>query len=163
MSDAIKNDQEKIRMDLLPVYPIEEIAKVLTFGAKKYADRNWEKGFSYSRVYGALLRHVFAWWGGQDKDSETNLSHLAHAGCCLMFLLEYEKTEKGVDDRPNQPIHSGMDKKDLENLAHSFGSSMPSYVGINWSNMPCKLTMNGLVLTPEEIQKIKDLIPRLNI
>ena len=96
---AIKFDQDKRRIELMPVRPLEDIADVLTVGAKKYADRNWEKGFDYSRTYGAMQRHLMAWYGGEDKDPETGLSHLAHAGCCVMFLLEFEHTGAGKDDR----------------------------------------------------------------
>jgi len=96
---AIKFDEDKNRMELIPVYPIQEIGRVMTFGASKYADRNWEKGFKYSRVIGALLRHIFAWYSGEDKDPETGISHLAHAGCCLFFLLEFERSGAGTEDR----------------------------------------------------------------
>ena len=96
---AVKFDGDKLRMELLPVRPIEDIASVLTIGAKKYADRNWEKGFDYSRTYGALQRHMHAWYKGEDNDPETGLSHLAHAGCCLMFLLEFTHSGAGTDDR----------------------------------------------------------------
>lgn len=95
-----KLDNDKIRYDLVPVYPLQEIAKVFTFGAKKYEDRGWEKGIKWGRVYGALLRHIFSWFTGEDKDPETGLSHLAHAGCNIMFLLEYERTHKELDNRP---------------------------------------------------------------
>ena len=97
---GLKYDEDKIRTDLLPVNPIMGIAKVLTFGAKKYADRNWEKGIAWNRVYGALQRHLMAWWGGQDCDPETGLSHLSHAGCCIMFLMEFEHTHRELDNRP---------------------------------------------------------------
>lgn len=96
---AIKNDGEKPRMDLLPVESLEEIAKVLTFGAKKYSAHNWRNGFSWSRLLGALLRHIFAFMKGEDKDPETGLSHLAHAGCCILFLLWHEQYKKDLDDR----------------------------------------------------------------
>ena len=97
-----KADTGKIRVDLLPVDVLEEVSKVLTHGAKKYEDRNWEKGISYNRCYGALLRHVWAWWRKEDKDPETGLSHLSHAICNLMFLLAYELRGKGkdYDNRP---------------------------------------------------------------
>jgi len=36
---------------------------------------------------------------GEDKDPESGLSHLAHSLCCLMFLLEFEKTHPELDDR----------------------------------------------------------------
>ena len=96
----MKFDTEKIRVDLLPVKPVLEIAKVFTFGANKYADRNWEKGLKWGRVYGAALRHLFYWFLGEDKDPESGLSHLAHAGCNIMFLLEYANTHPELDDRP---------------------------------------------------------------
>lgn len=56
------------------------------------------------RPLAAALRHVFAFIGGEDKDPETSLSHLAHASCCLMFLLEFEDTKKELDDRYKQPV-----------------------------------------------------------
>lgn len=100
MSDvAIKNDQDKIRLELLSPVALVEISKVLTFGSKKYADHNWRKGFKWSRLLGASLRHILSFLGGEDKDPETGLSHLAHAGCCIMFLLEHESLHKALDDR----------------------------------------------------------------
>jgi len=98
-TSGTKHDQHKIRMELLSPIALEKIAQVLTFGAQKYADHNWRKGIKWSRVLGAALRHLFAWARGEDKDPETGLSHLAHAGCCIMFLLEYELTHKNLDDR----------------------------------------------------------------
>lgn len=96
---ALKFDSEKLRVDLLPAYSLEEIAKVLTFGAKKYDSWNWTKGFKWSRLIGAALRHLFAFMRGQDKDPESGLSHLAHLGCCVVFLLWHEKYHKDLDDR----------------------------------------------------------------
>lgn len=94
-----KHDDGKVRVELLPFESLSEIAKVLAFGAKKYADHNWRKGFAWSRLLGATLRHLFAWALGEDKDAETGLSHLAHAGCELMFLLAHELHGYGTDDR----------------------------------------------------------------
>jgi len=101
---GIKYDQDKIRFELIPPELLIGVGEVLTFGAKKYSDRNWEKGMDWSRVYGALLRHLTAWWGGQDLDPETNKSHLWHAGCCLTFLMTYEQRQVGKDDRPRKEI-----------------------------------------------------------
>lgn len=97
--EGVKHDANKVRMELLPVTPLVDIAKVLTFGAKKYSDENWRKGISYKRVYGALLRHLTSWYSGEENDAETGESHLAHAGCCLLFLLEYTHTKTEFDDR----------------------------------------------------------------
>lgn len=86
---GLKFDDGKLPLELPPYDAIREIAKVLQFGAKKYGANNWRKGLSYSRLFGALMRHLWAWWLGEDKDPETGFSHLAHAGCCLLFLLHF--------------------------------------------------------------------------
>lgn len=66
-------------------------------------DRNWELGMNWSRVFGALMRHLWAWWNPftSSKDEETGMSHLWHAGACLAFLITYESRNIGNDDRPN--------------------------------------------------------------
>lgn len=100
MSEGLKYDAGKPRVDLLPSDPLIEISKVLAYGASKYAEWNWANGIQYSRVYGAALRHMMAWKEGQDTDPETGISHLAHAACNLLFLLEFEKTQgSALDDR----------------------------------------------------------------
>ena len=98
--EGTKHDSQKIRLELLPTEALEEVAKVLAFGAKKYDDWNWAKGMAYSRLIGAFFRHSFAWARGIDKDQETTLSHLSHAACCILFLITYELKGLGTDDRP---------------------------------------------------------------
>jgi len=94
-----KDDTGKLRYDLLSVYALEQWAAVSTFGATKYDDNNWRKGLKWGRVFGALMRHAWAFWRGEDKDSETGLSHLAHAMWCCATLLEYTRTHPELDDR----------------------------------------------------------------
>jgi hypothetical protein len=96
---GVKYDNNKPPMSLLPPEALEEIAKVLDFGAKKYGTYNWRNGMEWTRVSSACLRHIFAWIRGEDLDPESGLHHLAHAGCCIMFLLTYVKTSTGKDDR----------------------------------------------------------------
>lgn len=97
---GMKFGDEKPRYDLIPPESLEEIAKVLSEGAKKYEPRNWEKGVPYSKYYRAAIGHLNLWKKGEDDDPDTGLSHLAHAGCCVMFLLTYvERDMKEFDDR----------------------------------------------------------------
>lgn len=98
-SDAIKYDSNKPPLELLPADPLIEIAKALDFGRQKYDAWNWTKGFKWSRLIGAAMRHLFAFAKGEDKDPESNLSHLAHLGCCVLFLLWHEKHKPELDDR----------------------------------------------------------------
>lgn len=94
-----KDDGGKPRLDLIAPEMLFALGDVLAFGADKYAARNWERGMSYGRVFAALMRHLWAWWAGNDRDSETGFSHLHHAACCVMFLIAYEQRGVGTDDR----------------------------------------------------------------
>jgi hypothetical protein len=94
-----KFDSGKPELALLSPIFLEEVSRVLTYGKHKYAEHNWRKGLIWSRPLGAALRHIFSWMGGEDLDPETGISHLAHAACNLMFLIEFQKTNNGADDR----------------------------------------------------------------
>ena len=111
---GIKFDQDKIRMSLLPTRPLEDIAEVLTIGARKYDDNNWRKGFKWTRVYDSLQRHLSDWKKGINIDKETSKKHLAHAGCCLLFLLEFSHSGAGEDDRYIECINSADEKKQVD-------------------------------------------------
>lgn len=96
---ALKFDQDKLPLNLLSTEAMNQTAAVLKFGAQKYAEHNWRGGFKWSRPLAAAMRHLTAFNDGEDKDPESGLSHLAHAACCIMFLLEFEKTHPELDDR----------------------------------------------------------------
>lgn len=107
--EGVKFDQGKVRIELVAPELLFAVAHVLTFGAKKYGERNWEHGMKWSRVFGAMMRHLWEWWAGAapttvnfafgELDTETGFSHLWHAGCCIMFLIAYEERKTGEDDR----------------------------------------------------------------
>lgn len=103
---AIKFDTGKADWALVPWDSIEEIVKVLEFGKTKYAAWNWStgEGFTYTRVFNSSMRHLLAWVRGQDNDPETGLSHIAHLGCNVLFLMYFIKHKDKYttnDDRPN--------------------------------------------------------------
>jgi hypothetical protein len=89
LTEGTKHDLGKLRWELVPP-EFEEVVKVLTYGANKYAARNWEQGILYSRIIGATFRHIWAWIKGKRNDPETGFHHLSHAICELLFLLTYE-------------------------------------------------------------------------
>jgi len=107
-------DREKIRLELVPPELITAVGEVLTLDAAMYGDRNWEKGMDRGRVYGALQRHLLAWWAGEECDPETGKTHLAHASCCIAFLLAYEAGSIGQDDRPGGVPRMMDRRKSLE-------------------------------------------------
>lgn len=100
-AEGRKDDTGKVPYDLLAPEFLSGTAEILAFGAAKYAPRNWEKGMVWSRPFSAMMRHMWAWWAGEQTDPETGKSHLWHAACCVMFLVAYEQRKTGRDDRPN--------------------------------------------------------------
>lgn len=101
LKEGVKFDSERVQLQLLPPAALHEIAAVLTFGARKYDEWNWAKGIKAGRLVRAALGHIWAWWAGEENDPESGLPHLAHAGCCILFLLDQSRAARGAqfDDR----------------------------------------------------------------
>lgn len=89
---GLKYDSGKPRVGLLSAdmpRAIEEVAKVLTYGAEKYAPGNWQHVDNAEQRYlDASWRHELQRAKGGLKDAETGLDHLAHKICCDLFRLE---------------------------------------------------------------------------
>ena len=100
LTKGLKYDEDKVRYDLIPPYPLEELAKLYTFGAKKYSPRNWEKGLAWSRCFSALMRHAWAFWSGETYDKETGLHHMTAVAFCAFSLVQFNHAHKEFDDRP---------------------------------------------------------------
>ena len=102
-SGAMKHLDSKLRMDLIPPEHYENLAKVLTYGANKYEDRNWEKGIEYMTNYASALRHLNQWAKGEDKDQESGLSHIDHAITNLMMIsVQTSRDMTQLDNRPSK-------------------------------------------------------------
>lgn len=109
--EPMKFDGDKPPIALVPPEYIIGTAKVLAFGANKYAAGNWARGgFTASRLVSAALRHILAWMGGEKTDPESGLSHIYHASCMLAFLaaqmergtLKDDMEEIGATQRKNK-------------------------------------------------------------
>jgi uncharacterized HAD superfamily protein len=98
---GLRYNEGKTRYDLAPAYAQEQYVRVLTKGAEKYDERNWERGMKWSKVLASLERHLAAVKRGEDFDPETGLLHSAHIMCNAAFLTEYFKIYPQGDDRPH--------------------------------------------------------------
>lgn len=98
--------QKPERMDLLPWGAVLEVSRVYGFGAAKYEDRNWERGYEVNLSYGALQRHLAAYWTGEDKDPESGLPHLAHAGFHVLALLHFHAHPEKYGALDNRPVYT---------------------------------------------------------
>jgi hypothetical protein len=97
MSSA-KHDTGKLQWSLLPIDPIEEVIKILMYGAQKYSANSWQKlENGKERYYSALLRHLTAWQKGEKNDPESGLPHLSHVLCNAVFLSELDKEVKSEE------------------------------------------------------------------
>ncbi len=90
-----KYDNDKLRWSLLPLEALQDVVKVLEFGAKKDAPDNWKYvDQAEERYWNAAMRHIIAYKLESPVDSETGLSHLAHAVCCLLYIQQLDKEEE---------------------------------------------------------------------
>ena len=97
---GVKYDDKKAQWSLVPPDAMEDIVDVLTYGANKYSPDNWKRVENAdTRYFNAAMRHLWAWRQGEQYDSESHKSHLAHAACCLMFLMAFDN-EADKDDSP---------------------------------------------------------------
>lgn len=99
LTEGIKYDQDKPPMSLLDPAFLVGVSDVLGFGARKYAANNWRNGIDVSRLISAAYRHLGAINSGEDLDPESNLPHVYHLGCCVMFLASMLEHYPERDDR----------------------------------------------------------------
>lgn len=115
-----KFDDGKPRYDLIPPVVLEQLAAVLTFGAKKYGPNNWQSvPDAKNRYYSAMMRHVEADRGGEVFDEESGLPHLTHALACVTFLLHFALHKPEAVQRPGCKV-----PPELEPLLEWLGPSV---------------------------------------
>lgn len=109
--------QKLERFDLIPPGPWRALARLFGRGSIKYADRNWEKGYSWGLSIGALQRHLATWLLGQSYDTRdgtkggpidydengkpvhTGEHHLICVAWHAFVLSVFETRKIGTDDR----------------------------------------------------------------
>jgi hypothetical protein len=77
-----------------------EVAKVAGFGAEKYDRYNFLRGYPWSLSFDAMQRHALAYWGGEDLDPESGISHMAHVAWHALAMIAFAQRGVGTDDRP---------------------------------------------------------------
>lgn len=98
-SGARYND-DKTNWALLPLHLLDGTVRVWMYGAAKYAAWNWAKGMAWSIPYACCMRHLIAWYRGEETDPESGQSHIDHAICNLLMIKHFEEVYREGDDRP---------------------------------------------------------------
>lgn len=95
--------QKLARFSLIPLKALTWLAERYGYGALKYDDRNWEKGYDWSLSYDAMMRHATAFWSGEDYDPDyPDSPHLAAVAFHAFALMHYSANPKKYskfDDR----------------------------------------------------------------
>lgn len=97
-TEGVKHDEGKPQFSLIKPDALMEMVAVLTYGAKKYSPDNWKMlENARQRYFDAANRHLWQWYGGEERDPESGLHHLAHAMSSLMFLIQMDKDEEDAE------------------------------------------------------------------
>ena len=109
-----ENPKDRIGVHKPPLHLIPPAAEILestvmALGAKKYGAFNWRTANVKASVYvAAARRHLLQWFDGQNDDTESCVSHLAHARACLGILLDAAATGHLIDDRPSPGVSAQL-------------------------------------------------------
>jgi len=117
---GLRFNKGKLRYDLVNPKAMEDFVQVLTDGAVKYYDRNWEKGLTWCSVIASLKRHLAAIEKGEDYDKESGRLHIAHAACNVHFLNAYYYIFPQGDDRPKRILNLPNIGLDIDGVLADF-------------------------------------------
>lgn len=135
----LKNEQaaKKLPLHLVPPALVEETALAFADGAKKYEPYNWrESGASVSVYYAAALRHLQAYWDGEDISPDARVNHLAHVAACMAVLLDCERAGNLDDDRPPAIKNKIPEKVSNTRKPSNTGQSIdPGVIGLEYDNV----------------------------
>ncbi|WP_051701806.1 dATP/dGTP diphosphohydrolase domain-containing protein [Mycetocola saprophilus] len=127
------------RYDLIPTFPLAELARLYGEGAKKYDDHNWAKGYELSKSYAALSRHLNQFWNGIDRDEETGVLHLANVAWHAFTMMELLAAHPEFDDRRKDAVlidwvSEGRESHEIEPVGVSDGDTIRARIrGIEYS------------------------------
>jgi hypothetical protein len=92
---------KKVPMSCVPLPPLLEVAVAMQEGGRKYGRHNYRKaGVRGSVYFDAAMRHLFAWFEGEDLDPDSGISHVSKAVATLMVLRDAQIRGNWEDDRP---------------------------------------------------------------
>lgn len=101
--------ETKCPLHLVPPALSIGVAEALKNGADKYGEANWRESGIAAHVYmGAILRHLYAWYEGEDNAQDSGIHHLKHIGASIAILLDSMACGSFIDDRPKTDVASKL-------------------------------------------------------
>ena len=134
---GLRFNKGKLRYDLVHPKAHEDMVDILTMGAEKYFDRNWEKGLTWTSVLASLKRHIAAIERGEDYDYDPNCPdciagtckshsgrlHIAHAACNVHFINAFYYIFPQGDDRPKRYLQLPKIGVDIDGVLADFNGA----------------------------------------
>jgi len=93
---ASRCNEGKPKWSLVHFESLVPMIRVLEFGAKKYAPKNWMKPMDTTEILESMQRHLAALLDGEIFDRESGISHMGHIQCNAMFYNYH--TQKEMQD-----------------------------------------------------------------
>ena len=132
----------KVSLSYVPSTVLWELAVGMQEGGYKYGRHNYRSiGVRGSVYYDATMRHLMAWWEGEDTDPDSGLSHVTKAIASLVVLRDAMLLNKFVDDRPPKAkiiLHEL--NRNVETLAAKYPKPVPPYTEVDksWADAATK-------------------------
>ena len=159
---GLRYNQGKLRYDLVHPYAHKEMVRVLTKGAEKYAERNWEKGMRWSDIIASAKRHLAAIEAGEDYDQEDGILHAAHLACNAHFLTAYYQIYPQGDDRPHNYLRKLKVGLDIDGVLADFNGHILKDYGdhtpVHWNDPVIRNLFEEIKEDPEFWANIPPLI-----
>lgn len=106
---------KKAMFDLIPPKALFEIAEHYGVGAEKYAKHNFRKGYPWGLSFAACMRHLWAFWNGEDIDEETGSKHVISAAWHCIALSTFMDEHPELDDRFKfEPVKVSPETEEVE-------------------------------------------------
>jgi len=111
---------DKLRYDLLPPQPLEDLVEVYTIGAKKHGERDWEKPghITNDEHYQALMRHLQAHRLGEQIDSDDGQLHMASVAWRAFAILFNDHREANQEVNMMQVLHPPVVEMPPARISH---------------------------------------------
>ena len=122
---------KKVPFSTVSVPVIAEVGLAMLEGALKYGRHNYRAvGVRASVYYDALIRHVGAWWEGEDIDPDSGLNHITKAIATLVVLRDAMIRNKLCDDRPPKCYPGWVNalNKQAEALIEKYPNPKQAYI-----------------------------------
>jgi hypothetical protein len=119
---------KKVPLHCIPCGPLMEVGLAFMEGGRKYGSHNYRKiGVKASTYYDAVMRHMMAWWEGEDIDKDSGVPHIIKTIACLFVLRDSVLMDNCEDDRPIK-YPEGLKMKTLNDIAAEIIRAYPDCV-----------------------------------